>query len=209
MHEEFIHDSKSETHFQWWLEELQLAGYVNGFSFHPFTFTLAEPVKCGYIKHLKTKDQIIEMELLTGATYTPDFSIAWNPRASGIFYKPFPIMDESQRKAPIFANRIIPKDIAPTANTNTELILFSSLVDVKGKVSIRVAKSYTTLATFPFNQKWVYQTHKLFVAKVEVPTIFEKTFTPQRYLLCDIQDKPRTLSFTPRTLQQFLQLYGR
>jgi hypothetical protein len=57
---------------------------------------------------------------------------------------------------------------------------------------------------FSINQKWVYQKHNKFVNKVVPEKLFKATFTPERYLLTDVTNKPRKIGWAPRSLTDYL-----
>lgn len=57
---------------------------------------------------------------------------------------------------------------------------------------------------FRINQKWVYDYSGKFINLVKVPDIFEKTFTPKKYLLTNKSGKERKIKFETRTLEQWV-----
>jgi hypothetical protein len=55
---------------------------------------------------------------------------------------------------------------------------------------------------FPINAKWMYQRHEIMVEKVIPQKLFEKTFTPEIYLLTDISKQKRKIKWQITTLKQ-------
>ena len=76
-----------------------------------------------------------------------------------------------------------------------------SFIEVKGDYD---AQNMTRL--FSINKKWIYQVHGKVINLVKIPLFFEKTFTPDRYLITDKSGKPRKIKkeFVNRTLKQFM-----
>ena len=192
-HAEFENfDSKAEAYFQWWLDELIVAKFIRSYYFHPVKLQLSNSVSYKMLKHKKTKDVLEIRELLADHQYTPDYDIQWEESALGIFYKTLPVIEEVHRHATFFAQ---PADIIGH---------YHSVVDVKGTVASKNITNYSTQMTFPFNQKWTYQSLGLYVNKVDVPGIFTRTFCPQRYLITDVSNDLRKLHFEPILLTEFL-----
>jgi len=48
---------------------------------------------------------------------------------------------------------------------------------------------------FQTNRKWVYEKYSIFVNLVKIPSLFKRTFTPNRYLYCDKTMKPRKINY--------------
>jgi len=73
-----------------------------------------------------------------------------------------------------------------------------SYIEVKGKhIPEGQARSFT------INKKWVYKETGELINLVKVPDIFEKTFTPKKYLLTDKTKKARRINFKVKTLEEF------
>jgi hypothetical protein len=186
-------DSKAEAYFQWWLDELSADNYITDYIYHPRIIQLTDSVIYRVLNHKKTKDLIEERQLLADHQYSPDYDIIWAEKALGIFYKLLPVCEDKHIKAPFFAQIRTSKEL-PT-----------SAIDVKGAVTFAQSRNYSTLVTFPFNQKWVYQRYGIYVCKAEIPTLFKHTFCPKRYLTQDIRGNSRALHFEPITLVDFLK----
>jgi hypothetical protein len=76
-----------------------------------------------------------------------------------------------------------------------------AIIEVKGNYD---SNNMTRL--FKINQKWVYSKTGELINLVKVPDIFEKTFTPKKYLLTDKTKKARRINFKVRTLEEFWRL---
>lgn len=48
---------------------------------------------------------------------------------------------------------------------------------------------------FQVNRKWVYEKYSIFVNLVKIPSLFKRTFTPNRYLYCDKTTKLRKINY--------------
>lgn len=173
-------DSKEELYFSWYLDELKKAGYIQIYESQPESYVLSPPIYFEYNKRLKTKTKTIVKKLAQEHIYSPDFSIWWSQRARGIFF--YNIEYRSDLKAiPFVAN-------------NQE-----SVVEIK---PIFDQNNMTRL--FTINQKWVYQKYSTYIQKIIPVKLFERTFTPQKYLLTDKTNKQRKLKYQPRTLNDFI-----
>ena len=188
-------DSKEEVYFSWWLDELLEAGYIAAHAYHPTTYDLSPNQEYSVNVHLKTKTNVEEKTLLQPHTYTPDFSIVWNPKAYGIFF--YSLADGFNiKKIPLVAKL--------HGNMYDETV-----IDIKPPQS-KWGKSY--MEVFSINQKWTYEKHGVYVQKVVVvgakskktkkvtTGLFPTTFTPERYLMTDTAIKPRKLHYKPKTL---------
>ena len=71
------------------------------------------------------------------------------------------------------------------------------MIDVKGTF---VGRGNSSGITFPLNQKWMYSAHGILVEKVIPIKLFEKTFTPKRYLLTDSGTRQRKIKWKIKTL---------
>jgi len=71
-----VFDSKEEIQFYWWCEEAKKHGIIEGFVYHPTTYTLSDAVKYDTFKQLKTKTKIIKKYLFHSHEYSPDFWIS-------------------------------------------------------------------------------------------------------------------------------------
>ena len=78
-------DSKEEVYFSWWLDELQMAGFIRRWYYQAFSFSLSDRVQYKVKKPLKTKVRVDDKLLLHPHTYTPDFFIDWDESARGLF----------------------------------------------------------------------------------------------------------------------------
>jgi len=179
-------DSKEEEYIYWWLLELKEAGYITEIETHPESFMLSEDVK-GIIT---VKLAEVRKTILAKHSYTCDFKVHWSAKASGIFYKD---LSESSASALLFITSF---------NRNITYLEVKPLFDQNNMERL-----------FKVNQKWMYNTHKVFVNKV-IPVklgkttksrgLFNNTFTPERYLLTDKGKQKRKLRFEPITLNQYL-----
>jgi hypothetical protein len=181
-------DSKEEVYFSWWLDELKEAGYVKSYVRQSPTFELSETVQKTVIKELKTKTKEVKQTLLQPCTYTPDFTIQFPSKVIGLCFS-------SSDKRMLYYNG---------TEYDEKLSIYDRLytvyVDIKPLFSIRDSDK----AKFSVLQKWVYQKHSVYVNPVVYQKLFEKTFTPARYLLTDKGGQQRKINWQVRTLQEFI-----
>ena len=173
--------SKEEIYFLWWLDELKEAGFIHKYYYEPRSYILSEKEMRKTVKQLKTKEKIEERELLKKHEYTPDFVIIWSVSADLPFLTLLESMDLFSQGG-IYCQR--------------QGVDFQSFIDVKGTFNQRRGDQ-----EFSLNRKWMYQRYKIFVNKVVPSKLFERTFTPDRYLYTDSGNGFRKLKYKPKTLE--------
>lgn len=198
-------DSSEEMYFVWYLEELKKHGFIKNFKYQPKPFLLSEEVKAKRIVQLKTKTSYKEYTFLRPHSYQADYLIQWDNKGYGIF---FHYLDDilsgntDKRHDDIFF-------LAQARNYGA-----FSVVDVKGEYSQNDA-----FRRFSIEQKLVFQKFGIYVQKVIPATkvnkdgkvvtpsaLFNRTFTPERYLFTDQGKKVRKITYEVKTLNQFLKL---
>ena len=185
-------DSKEEEYFSWWLDELQEAGYIYQYKRQFPTFELSEKVEKTLIKQLKTKKKEVKRTLFQPCTYTPDFTIEWKL--------------SSVNKFIVNVDWIVHNCALCYNWEGCDTILnpdrvWTVYVDVKPIFSIRESDK----AKFSILQKWVYQKYTKYINPVVYQKLFEKTFTPKRFLLTDKTNKPRKIKWDVVTLEEYIE----
>jgi len=162
-------DSKENTYFSWYLDELKKAGYISEWIYEPKSYNLFDPIKRIDIK----KNKEIERKLLGAHSYTPDFGIIWNESAYDIFTREIKELLPSRINNPFFrqGNRSV-IEVKPIFDRNNMIRLFS------------------------INQRWVYQKIGRYVQLIVPEKLFKDTFTPLKYLFTDSGRQPRKIKFT-------------
>jgi hypothetical protein len=90
------------------------------------------------------------------------------------------------------------KIITPFICSDDEMI---SIVETKGTFDMG---NMTRLANN--NIKFVYEKYQVYINMIKVPTIFDKTFTPDRYLMTDKTFQSRKIKYkNVRTLREFIE----
>lgn len=171
------YDSKEEIYFSWYLDELFEGGYIAEYDYQPPAFDLSDRETYSWIKVLKTKNKAVESTLLQPHTYTADFCIKWNICAT----KRFITMSGKKLAFPFYVSENI------------------TWIDIKP-----VHDLHNMTRQFHINQKWVYQRYGVYVQKIIIQKLFEKTFTPARYLLTDKSLKSRKIDFKAIPLTEFI-----
>jgi hypothetical protein len=181
-----IFDSNGELHFSWWTDELIKAGYIAKVILQPESYLLSDKVYRKYEKAMVKKTVEKEEKVFREHVYTPDLLIVWTGKAFGIF-----IPNISEKRQPHQLNYNIKEIDGATFITST--------IELKPEFD---QNNMTRLAKV--NIKWVYAKYGDIIDVVKLPYYFNKTFTPDRYLLTDKSYAPRTIKFKPKTLAQFL-----
>jgi len=176
-------DSDEELYFSWYLDELVKKGYVDHWKKNDISFPITDGLKHTYIKPMKkVEDKVMVQTLLNPSSYTPDFTIKWKLKALGIF---------------VSKNNGTEKIDTPFICNNHMV----SIDEIKGNFD---SQNMTRLANN--NIKSVWYRHKVYINMIKVPNIFNKTFTPSRYLLTDKSMKPRKINYkNVRTIQEFTE----
>lgn len=171
-----IFDSVGEMHFYWWCEELMQAGFIDNVSPQPSVFELSGSVSLLYLKPMKkVEDKYLEKVILNSHSYTADFMIKFNDSAEKKFF-------------------INPIDNSPLKKEHTSLLIGNGMnchIEVK---PIFDQNNMTRLAVL--NQKWVMEKFGIFINIVIPEKLFQKTFTPKRYLTCDKSSAKRKIKYT-------------
>ena len=177
-------DSNEELHFSWYLDELKSKGYIIEWSKVEKSFELTKGLYLNYkIPMKKVDDKIKQQTILSPSVYTPDFYIIWSVKAFGIFTTDIDMDSDNKLDTPFISRGKY------------------STVEVKGTFD---NNNMTRLAVN--NIKFVYDKFGVYVNLIKVPTIFDKTFTPDRYIMTDKSFKPRTINYkNVRTLRGFVQ----
>jgi hypothetical protein len=178
-------DSKEELYFSWYLEQLKASKYINGWERNETSYNLFGGLVHSYIKPMKkVEDKVLTQTILHPSSYTPDFVIYWEPKAIGIF-----VSKQGKTEGKI---------LTPFICSDDEMI---SIVETKGIFDMG---NMTRLANN--NIKFVYEKYKVYINMIKVPTIFDKTFTPDRFLMTDKTFQPRKLKYkNVRTIREFIE----
>ena len=165
-------DSHEEQHFYWWCRSLMDAGYIRAFHVEPESFNLTDPVIVEYVKPMKkVADKLIPEEIMKGNLYTCDALIKWTEKANGVFFLP---IDSKVRKKKGAALQYM---IAH----HDEYTCWHSYIEVK---PIFDQNNMTRLAKN--NIKHVYSKFGSFINLVIPEKLFNKSFTPKRFLYCNV-----------------------
>lgn len=175
-------DSKEELYFSWWLDQLKASKYINRWERNEKSYTLFSGLEHDYIKPMKrVEDKRVVQTILQPSVYTPDFIIYWENKAIGKFVSILQKHD-GKIKTPFICDDYL-----------------MSVVETKADFD---RNNMSRLANN--NIKFVYSKYKVYIDMVKLPSLFNKTFTPDRYLMTDRTFKPRKLNYkNVRTLREF------
>ncbi len=182
-----VFDSSEELHMYWYFKELQDKGYVKKIVTQPPTFPLLDPVKGRYIKEMKrVEDKVIEETLLQGHSYTTDLRVDWNNNAIDLFC----VRIKSYIK-----------------KSNYQIICNGSFNDYFSFVEVKPIFDQNNMTRLVRNTiKLVFYIHRSFINLCVPEKVFNKTFTPKRFLFTDISKQSRKIKYkNVITLEEFLK----
>tara|TARA_R110000772_G_scaffold58271_5_gene131918 strand:- start:218 stop:943 length:726 start_codon:yes stop_codon:yes gene_type:complete len=200
-------ENDGEKEFRWYLEELQQAGWIKGFTREAETFKVMNEFSHLREIHHKTKENALEsFNLLRSINYTYDFRIIWNDCSLNIFTELYSNKGHFRfGKPPFISHRL---EVAG----RMEIV---SYVDVKphANAMARSGGKSASYYTFPFVQKILMFFHGLYINKI-IPSpsnksdgvntcLFATTFTPNRYLFTEGGGALRKLHHRAVTLNAF------
>lgn len=180
-------DSNEELYFAWWLSQLCDNGYVTDVITQPQPFQMQEGLCHTYVKKMKTKDKILEETIIKPSVYTTDFYIKWSEKALNVFITTLDTDDKIMRGS---------SHILLIANQTDNGL--HTYVEIK---PVFDQNNMTRLARI--NAKWVWDKHKEYINIVIPEKHFQKTFTPDRYLLTTKSKTKRKLKYIPLTLEEY------
>jgi hypothetical protein len=196
-----------ELYFEWYLQELESAGFITRYDREPETMLVIPPYIHSREKHFKAKQNEPEdFALIKALEYTYDYRIIWNAeKAIHIFTDVFDSDKPFRFGQPTFVSHWLEVD------GFTELVSF---VDVKPHfVAAQFSGAMSSFYTFPLIQKILMFTRSIYVNKA-IPInsgkhgvntcLFAKTFTPNRYLFTDKAAKKRTIKFRTVPLKSYV-----
>ena len=171
--------STEEWEFYNWLLEVERYGIVSEIEYQPNTFTLSK--KVWYTENVK---------YLTKAKKTPKVKIVTRGLLRPCTYTPDFRFD--------IHNSLIQSIIK---NTHA-MPCTKTIVDTKGNFA---GKKNNGAITFPVKQKWLYQTHGLYVEKVIPEKLFKMTFVPEVARLSPKKKQPVKKYIGCKTIIEFIE----
>lgn len=177
--------SDEELFYLCWLSELCNAGYVDNAWYESKTFELNDPYEKLYEVELKTGTRKKKETLIKGTKYTPDFKVEWTLKAVGVFYldyvTPIKVMSKSKALFHLGESLVSHVEIKPDHNQN----------------------NMTSYARVKIN--WLFQTQKVYVNMIKVPTLFKDTFLPIEFTLTEKRRDPRQFKFATKNMTEYLE----
>lgn len=186
-------DSTHELYFSWYLKELKDAGYIDIF-YKSETFLLGEDYTLPFIDNRKGKKKTSTFQLLSKAVYTPDFTIEWNEKAVELFVELHDFYFNTDGS--IVSQTNLPFRVIKSIGLN-----IISTIDVKNPYNRQGVRTL-----FIIKQKWMYDKHRIYVEPIDVNKLFKATFTPRRYFYTDQKKSERKITFTTRTLEEYVEI---
>jgi len=165
-------DSWEEVHFYWWAKSLMDAGYIEEFHVEPESFILTDSIVIDYFKPMKNvAGKMVPEEIMKGNLYTCDALIKWSDKAFNVFFTPIDSTIRKKKKA----------SLQYMIAHHNDTIGWHSYIEVKPMFD---QNNMTRLAVN--NIKHVYSKYKKFVNLVIPEKLFNKSFTPERFLTCNL-----------------------
>lgn len=177
-----LYDSMEEKYFLMWAFELKSQGLISSIK-RADSYLLSDALLINYAEQLKTKSAPRTQILLRGHSYTPEFIIEWTE--VGRKKLTWVLGSSIQNTKPFVAHR--------TVNFS-----YHSIVEIKPTFDQNNMERL-----FKINQKWMWQKHGIFVNLIKPQELFQKTFTPNEYLLTTT-GKRRVINFKIINLFEFL-----
>jgi hypothetical protein len=190
-------DSLQEVYFEWWLQELVKFGFINRFE-RSKRFKLIDNCFHDKLQFKPTKKEphrhlLVQREFLKSWTYEPDYDIYWNDKSYNFLFQDINFLNPIDLKTLFYAEFIEDEWI--------------SVIDIKPKVFRGGAMSSSV--KFPLIQKMMYDLHYIYVHKIsplDKGGLFDKTFTPVRYLFQDKRMINRKISkWIPGSIESYLK----
>jgi len=178
------YESLEELAMLQWLYELKNAGYIHSIK-RAKSYLLCSSLVNDYALQLKTKSKPMQQTILHGHSYTPEFEVEWESKASKFVDL---LKTDSKCEAPLLGfyggvNKIVTYiEVKPVWDQNNMERLFK------------------------VNQKWMWEKHGIFVNLVKPQLLFQETFTPKEYHVTP-SGRVRIIKWKPRTLTEYLS-YG-
>lgn len=169
-------DSQNEVDFYCWLIEAKENNLIKSFEYQPISFDLSDEIKSFYTKTRKLKTKTVTKQETKAMLHKHVYT-------------------------PDFIIRGLSKQFK-SLNLNLPDFIFdlnSFYIDTKGFNS-----RYGDKASFPINQKWVYQLHGIFVAKVIPEKWFKKTWVPMKVRLTDKKKQVQKKYINTKTISEFI-----
>jgi len=197
-----------EDYFQWWLNQMQQAGYIKYYKREPETISVIGPATYGRYKRFKRKEKEVEdFNLFNQITYTYDYIIVWATTAEYLFYEEVLEGSIFSFGKPVFIahQSVLKEGFPPEVVSYVDVKPISAVQQKGGKVSSAVS--------FPIKQRIIWERYRRYINKViPIPmagagytvALFCKTFVPQRYLLTDGGGQQRRIRFPIQSMEQYV-----
>lgn len=197
-----------EMYFEWWLKELVKQKLVIDFEYEPKQFKIFDPLAFFYKHSYKTKPHITkDITIFEPIVYTPDYRVVFDARMLNKLFclvdydKSYIVDDPELETGNVYQNTIFFATTQKSIVNILEKGYYELWFDVKPPAQVLQKNTKINTRDFRFTQRVMLFEHNIFVNKV-VPIgsktcIYNKTFTPDRYLFTDGGTQPRK---TPKWL---------
>ena len=181
------YESFCELSLLFFVEEMKKYGFIHKVERSP-SYLLSSGVTNTYVERLKRGSKSVDQSIQQGVTYTPDYDIYFTDKAIG---KIIWIMDSGTK----YDKKLL---VAQAVNVNG-VTMYRACNEVKPDFQ----RNSTTPKSVQ-SMKWLYQRHGVFTNLFRPNDIFERLFTPGKYLLTESGGK-RKLKFIPKSIEEYLR----
>ena len=193
-------ESESEIQALDWLFELQDRGFVHSIERGP-EMLIGSGLDNSYTKEtqLKTKVKIEDKKevLLAPHYYTPEFVVVWRLHTPEKLVWGTDLLNAITCQAPLIGH---PFPVIINENTERGMMTY---------IEVKPAFDYQNMTrAFKINQKWVWQSRKIFVNLIEPISLYKKTFTPMSYLTTRKKKTEREIKWDIQTCDGYLKSIG-
>lgn len=189
-------DSLQEVYFEWWLQELIDLGYLKRYN-RSKNYKLIDSVYKTKLDFKPTKKQpnrhlLVQRSILQSWSYEPDYDLYWEEKSFNFLFQDIDFLYRKDFETLFYAEWV-----------NGE---WMSIVDIK-PISFR-GGNMSSSVKFPIIQKMMYKKYEVYIHKISPVgkgSLFQKTFTPERYLFQDRKQVKRKISlWKPISIKQFI-----
>lgn len=209
MHETYkgiLVESESEIMILDWLFELKDRGFI-----HSIERTQELIVSLGlenkYLKKTimktKTKEEPRSQVILSPHHYTPEFTVEWYTHTPKDLVWPISNIGLEQFNS-VFIGHHFPIEI-PTEEVGTHISSIGQITYIEVKPDF----DYQNMSRlFRINQKWMWESRKMFINLLEPKSLYKYTFTPMEYLKTRKKKTERDIKWKVKTVDEYLKSIG-
>lgn len=203
MYRGLLVESESEIMTLDWLFELKEKGFIHSIE-RAQEILISSALVNKYTKKIemktKTKEELISQTLLDAHYYTGEFNVLWYAHTPDRLVWPVSQIGLSKCQAPLIGHHFPMTDPDGALTHQNGLITY---MEVKPIFDFR-----DNNRRFSVNQKWVWESRKMFVNLAQPERLFKGTFTPAAYMKTRKKRSERQIKWNIRSVDEYLKLIG-